>query len=177
MTPHDLVLAAGHLLALAQLSIDSEPDPQAVKRERAVLAAVLRGFGDGPDPALLTSEARALALLCVQRARHVLGDRATAHHARRVLAHAPRLDMPLAAWHALVLAAADELDLAASATPRRSAIPAFERASRARQAIEAARPALAALLSNKPTAATARALRDAADLLSPALDTNADEAA
>jgi hypothetical protein len=176
LTPHDLVLSAAHLLALAQLARDTTPDPRAVARERAVLAAVLAGKGEAPPLSLVTSEAIALALLAVRRARQATGLRATAAHARQALDLAPRFDTPLQVWRALVSDAAAELDLAASSTPRRSALQVFERHTRRRRAIEALRPALAALLNGSPTADTARALRDAADQLSPPAPT-AEEAA
>ena len=176
MTPHDLVLSAAHLLALAQLARDAEPDPRAVARERAVLAVVLRGKGEAPPIALVTSEPIALALLAVLHARRVMGVRATAAHARRALDLAPRFETPIGVWRALVSDAAAELDLAVVATPRRSALQVFERHTRRRRAIEALRPALAALLNGSPTADTARALRDAADQLSPPAPT-AEEAA
>lgn len=176
MTPHDLVLSAAHLLALAQLARDTTPDPRAVARERAVLAAVLAGKGEAPPLSLVTSEAIALALLAVRRARQATGLRATAAHARQALDLAPRFDTPLQVWRALVSDAAAELDLAASSTPRRSALQTFERASRHHRAAEALRPALAALLDGRLAPQYARALRDAADLLSPPAPT-AEEAA
>ena len=169
MTPRDLLLAAGHLVHLAELAGDAPRQHAHVDREYGAIGAAMRGVLPPSDLSppldLFTTPGRALAFVCASRAARVLGSQARPHHARRVLVMLPRLDMPLDAWAGLLRDAAADLDIAEHARGGPQAVQRLTLHGRTVLALASLRPALETLLTGRSDPATITALRDAADIL------------
>jgi hypothetical protein len=169
MTPRDLLLAAGHLVHLAELAGDAPRQHAHVDREYGAIGAAMRGVlapSDlSPPLDLFTTPGRALAFVCAARAASVLGPATTPHHARRVLVMLPRLDMPLDVWGELLRAAETDLDIAEHVRGGPQAVQRLTIHGRTVLALARLRPALETLMSGRADPATITALRDAADIL------------
>ena len=171
MTPRDLLLAAGHLVHLAELAGDDSFARAHTGREHSAIGAAMRGVlpPEDLDPPLdlFTSEGRALAWVCASRACRVLGPAARPHHARYVLATLPRPrdELPLDAWTQLLRETEHALDIAEQTPGGPRAVARLVRHGRTTLALAAIRPALETLLAGRADPATIAALRGAADLL------------
>ena len=155
----DLLIAAAYLTSLVTQSraVQSKSETRLLHLERQAIAARMKGARGALPPSVFTSAERLFAWACACAGGSERG-------ARLALVTAPRLNLPLDVWAALLRDTELELDLATSKRPHPQAIERLKRATVHRQALALLVPVLDALSRGKPLPDTPSLLRDAAQM-------------